>query len=186
MGPGSARVVWRRDGGDRVYLSRRTPQADAYRARGVCAVPPSSDERPRARLSGAIQRRGAHRLSPSDWRRPTLLGLDPLDREAVKSGWPRVGMSADALRFVWGDPAYTQGDARRSAHWHYVGSSFARETGARICGVRHARGRVSCGGQGGGLGRCGADDPGQQRWGMELGTGGTPQCGCLHTPGPKE
>ena len=55
--------------------------------------------------------------------------LDPLDREAVKSGWPRVGMSAEALRFVWGDPVYTKGDARRSAHWHYVGSSFARGNG---------------------------------------------------------
>ena len=50
--------------------------------------------------------------------------LDPLDRDAVKSGWPRVGMSADALRFVWGDPYATDGDARRYAHWHYLGSSF--------------------------------------------------------------
>jgi hypothetical protein len=30
--------------------------------------------------------------------------LDPLDREAVQNGYPRVGMSAEALRFVWGDP----------------------------------------------------------------------------------
>jgi len=52
--------------------------------------------------------------------------LDPLDRDAVKGGWPRVGMSAEALRFVWGDPYYTDGDARRSAHWHYLGSSFGR------------------------------------------------------------
>jgi len=51
--------------------------------------------------------------------------LDPLDREAVQSGFPRVGMSAAALRFVWGDPYYTEGDARRSAHWHYLGSSLA-------------------------------------------------------------
>src|SRR2546422_5388445 len=52
--------------------------------------------------------------------------LDPSDREAVQGGWPRVGMSAEALRFVWGDPYYTDGDARRSAHWHYLGSSFGR------------------------------------------------------------
>jgi hypothetical protein len=51
--------------------------------------------------------------------------LDPLDREAVQSGFPRVGMSAEALRFVWGEPYYTDGDARRSAHWHYLGSSLA-------------------------------------------------------------
>ena len=51
--------------------------------------------------------------------------LDPLDREAVQSGFPRVGMSAEALRFVWGEPYYTAGDARRSAHWYYLGSSLA-------------------------------------------------------------
>src|SRR5262245_37335002 len=52
--------------------------------------------------------------------------LDPLDRDTVKGGLPRVGMSADALLFVWGEPYYTDGDARRSAHWHYLGSSFGR------------------------------------------------------------
>ena len=51
-------------------------------------------------------------------------GLDPLDRDAVQSGFPRVGMSAEALRFVWGEPYYTEGDARRYAHWHYLGSSL--------------------------------------------------------------
>lgn len=51
--------------------------------------------------------------------------LDPLDREAVRNGFPRVGMSADALLFVWGEPYYTKGDARRYAHWYYLGSSFA-------------------------------------------------------------
>jgi hypothetical protein len=52
--------------------------------------------------------------------------LEPLDRETVKGGWPRVGMSAEALLFVWGEPYYTAGDARRYAHWHYLGSSFGR------------------------------------------------------------
>jgi hypothetical protein len=52
--------------------------------------------------------------------------LDPQDRDAVLSGWPRKGMSAEALRFVWGDPYYTEGSASRSAHWHYLGSSFGR------------------------------------------------------------
>jgi hypothetical protein len=50
--------------------------------------------------------------------------LAPLDRDTVLSGMPRVGMSAEALRFVWGAPYYTAGDARRYAHWHYLGSSF--------------------------------------------------------------
>ena len=31
--------------------------------------------------------------------------LDPIDRETVQNGFPRVGMSAEALRFVWGEPA---------------------------------------------------------------------------------
>jgi hypothetical protein len=52
--------------------------------------------------------------------------LDPGDRTAVQQGWPQVGMSAEALLFVWGEPYSTAGDARRSAHWHYLGSSFGR------------------------------------------------------------
>ena len=50
--------------------------------------------------------------------------LEPLDRTAVQSGFPCVGMSADALLFVWGEPYYTEGEARRAAHWHYLGSSL--------------------------------------------------------------
>jgi hypothetical protein len=52
--------------------------------------------------------------------------LDPQDRATVLSGLPRPGMSAEALLFVWGEPYYTNGDARRSAHWYYLGSSFGR------------------------------------------------------------
>lgn len=52
--------------------------------------------------------------------------LEAQDRDAVLSGWPYPGMSLEALRFVWGEPYSTDGDARRSAHWHYLGSSFAR------------------------------------------------------------
>src|SRR5205807_2023610 len=52
--------------------------------------------------------------------------FDPADRAAVESGAPRVGMSADALRFVWGDPYNTEGDPRRSARWQYLGGSFGR------------------------------------------------------------
>ena len=53
-----------------------------------------------------------------------LQALDPLDREAVMGGAPRVGMSAEALLFLWGDPYYTAGDASHYAHWYYLGSSF--------------------------------------------------------------
>ena len=53
--------------------------------------------------------------------------LDPADQEAVRRGWPRVGMSAEALLFVWGEPYDTAGDARRSAHWQYLGSSVGRQ-----------------------------------------------------------
>jgi hypothetical protein len=54
--------------------------------------------------------------------------LAPLDYEAIQSGFPRVGMSADALLFLWGEPYYTAGDARRYAHWYYLGSSIARSS----------------------------------------------------------
>lgn len=50
--------------------------------------------------------------------------LDPVDRASVLNGAPRVGMSAEALLFLWGEPYYTAGDARRYAHWYYLGSSF--------------------------------------------------------------
>jgi hypothetical protein len=52
--------------------------------------------------------------------------LAPRDREAVQQGSPQVGMSAEALLFVWGTPYATEGDARRAAHWHYLGSSLGR------------------------------------------------------------
>ena len=51
--------------------------------------------------------------------------LDPLDRDAVLGGVPRRGMSAEALLFLWGEPYSTAGDAKRYAHWFYLGSSFA-------------------------------------------------------------
>jgi hypothetical protein len=54
--------------------------------------------------------------------------LDPLDQAAIQSGAPRVGMSADALRFLWGEPYNTAGDARRYAHGYYLGSSFNRSS----------------------------------------------------------
>ena len=55
--------------------------------------------------------------------------LDALDQATIRSGWPRPGMSAAALVFVWGEPYATAGDARRSAHWYYLGSSM--DLGAR-------------------------------------------------------
>ena len=51
--------------------------------------------------------------------------LDPFDQETVRYGVPRPGMSAEALLFVWGEPYWTVGEARRYAHWYYLGSSFA-------------------------------------------------------------
>lgn len=55
--------------------------------------------------------------------------LDPLDQEAIRAGWPRPGMRADALLFLWGEPYYTAGDATRSAHWYYLGSSLGLAEG---------------------------------------------------------
>src|SRR5712691_3784725 len=50
--------------------------------------------------------------------------LDPLDRDAILSGLPRQGMSAEALRFVWGEPYYTAGRRNYYEHWYYLGSSI--------------------------------------------------------------
>jgi len=55
--------------------------------------------------------------------------LDAFDQAAIRAGWPRPSMSAAALLFVWGEPYATAGDARRSAHWYYLGSSM--DLGAR-------------------------------------------------------
>jgi hypothetical protein len=82
----------------------------SWQARAYLAKASSSERRAYLQEIGLAQR---------------FQALDPLDREAVQSGFPRVGMSAEALRFVWGEPYYTEGDTRRSAHWHYVGSSLA-------------------------------------------------------------
>jgi hypothetical protein len=54
--------------------------------------------------------------------------LDPLDQDAVRRGFPRPDMSAEALRFVWGAPYYTAGRAQYYAHWYYLGSSLELAT----------------------------------------------------------
>jgi len=54
--------------------------------------------------------------------------LEPLDQGTVRSGFPRQGMSAEALRFVWGEPYYTKGHAKYYAHWYYLGSSLGLAT----------------------------------------------------------
>jgi len=59
-----------------------------------------------AYLSGESQRRGADRLSPRAGVVQRFQALDPLDQEAVRSGWPRVGMSAEAS-CLCGEPYYT-------------------------------------------------------------------------------
>lgn len=51
--------------------------------------------------------------------------LSAADREAALRGWPRVGMSAEALRFTWGDPYDTQGWTGHDEHWYYLGSSMS-------------------------------------------------------------
>jgi hypothetical protein len=62
---------------------------------------------------------------PEIGRAQRFQALDPLDQETVRNSWPRPGMSADALLFVWGEPYATAGDANLSAHWYYLGSSLA-------------------------------------------------------------
>jgi hypothetical protein len=81
----------------------------AAQVRTYLAQPGAADRTAYLRRLGLVQRFEA---------------LDPLDRDAIRSGFPRAGMSADALWFLWGEPNYTEGDARQSAYWHYLGSSL--------------------------------------------------------------
>jgi hypothetical protein len=54
-----------------------------------------------------------------------LQALDQQDRDAVRSSLPRQGISAEALRFIWGEPYYTAGRAHHYEHWYYLGYSIA-------------------------------------------------------------
>src|SRR5690606_37047525 len=47
--------------------------------------------------------------------------LDPQDRHAVAAGYIRQGMSAEALRFLWGRPSRTSGYTGHYEHWYYYG-----------------------------------------------------------------
>ena len=75
--------------------------------------------------------------------------LDAQDRDTVLAGFPRKGMSADALRFLWGEPYYTTGYTGRYEHWYYQGSTFSlaqygnhRSLGGTQVQVSLANGRV--------------------------------------------
>jgi hypothetical protein len=50
--------------------------------------------------------------------------LSPEDRAAVLDGFPRTGLSADALRFLWGEPYWTTGYPNHYEYWYYLGSVF--------------------------------------------------------------
>jgi len=55
---------------------------------------------------------------------PRFRALNPRDQETVLRGVPRAGMSADALRFLWGEPYDTKGPAGRYERWYYLGSTW--------------------------------------------------------------
>lgn len=51
--------------------------------------------------------------------------LSPQDREAVSTGWPQEGMSAEALQALWGEPYYTEGRPGHYEKWTYLGSAMS-------------------------------------------------------------
>ena len=51
--------------------------------------------------------------------------LEPQDRQAIEAGFPRLAMSAEAMRFLWGEPYYTDGYTGHYEHWYYLGSSLS-------------------------------------------------------------
>jgi hypothetical protein len=54
--------------------------------------------------------------------------LTAQEREAVLAGYPRKGMSTEALRFLWGEPYAQRGWTNHYEHWYYLGSSVALAT----------------------------------------------------------
>src|SRR5882672_1179643 len=69
--------------------------------------------------------------------------LDPLDRDTVRNGFPRQGMSAEALRFIWGEPSFTSGRTHHYEHWYYTGSSMELATSGNLPGLLGKRVEVS-------------------------------------------
>jgi hypothetical protein len=50
--------------------------------------------------------------------------LSPQDREAILHAYIRKGMSADALRFLWGEPEEIEGYINHYEYWFYQGWSL--------------------------------------------------------------
>ncbi len=50
--------------------------------------------------------------------------LEAQDRESVLAGYIRKGMSAEALRFLWGEPYSDRGYTGHYEHWYYFGSAL--------------------------------------------------------------
>jgi hypothetical protein len=50
--------------------------------------------------------------------------LNSEDQASVLAGYIRKGMSADAVRFLWGEPAYTAGYTGHYERWIYAGSAL--------------------------------------------------------------
>ncbi|MDH3599601.1 MAG: hypothetical protein OEU26_08200 [Candidatus Tectomicrobia bacterium] len=51
--------------------------------------------------------------------------LNEEDQASVLSGYIRKGMSAEAVRFLWGEPGYTAGYTGHYERWVYAGSAYA-------------------------------------------------------------
>lgn len=49
--------------------------------------------------------------------------LDEADKKSILAGYIRKGMSADAVRFLWGQPTYIGGHTGHYEYWYYQGSS---------------------------------------------------------------
>jgi hypothetical protein len=50
--------------------------------------------------------------------------LNAEDQASVLAGYIRKGMSAEAVRFLWGEPAYTAGYTGHYERWIYAGSAL--------------------------------------------------------------
>ena len=101
-----------------MHLLALDEQAEFHRYQKVMTPSQERDDLPKATAAERTAYRSEIGLAQR------FQALDPLDREAVLRGLPRVGMRAEAFLFLWGSPYSTAGDASRYAHWSSLGASL--------------------------------------------------------------
>ena len=108
---------------------QQLPPEERARFRAYSRIMNSSQRRAYLELSSAAERAAfAEQVGATQ----VLDGLSETDRNAVLQGQPFRGMSAQALRLMWGMPCWQRG-ARNHAKWFYYGDTIALTRLVRHC-----------------------------------------------------